>query len=75
MSRGGSIDGSGVDIVSLTEKNESLVGGLDVRRAGNQPKVKNKDLNPRSKKRFGYLSPAVYERQFYARQVIRRVAA
>ena len=29
----------------------------------------------RRQARFGYLSPAVYERQFYARQVIRRVAA
>ncbi len=43
MSRGDPIDGNGIDIVSLTEKNENLVGGLDVRRAGNQPKVKNKD--------------------------------
>lgn len=29
----------------------------------------------RRQKRLGYLSPAVYERQFYARQVVRRVAA
>jgi transposase InsO family protein len=29
----------------------------------------------RRQKRLGYLSPAVYERQFYARQVVRQVAA
>ena len=41
-------NGNGVDIVSLTEKNKSLVGGLGIRRAGNQLKVKNKDLTPRT---------------------------
>jgi transposase InsO family protein len=29
----------------------------------------------RRQKRLGYLSPAIYERQFYARQVVRQVAA